>query len=207
MEKTTDRLIGMEWQMFDEVRHIEGRADCQDDFETFDIMRRSQFEAWSEELRERYLLDLKRAEEEGRNLLSEKYAYMTQYNAPGEYEKLRGLLPSLSEEKMGIIRRLADEHLVLYARLREEFPLVLSKGRKEYTAQELPYEASIETYLLGEMSTYSLQTLETYRLWMETLCARGENIVYKTFENTLRHYGFGSLEEAERLFAGFLKKD
>ena len=36
--------------MFQNVDNLGGRADCQDDFETFYIMRRSQYDNWTEEM-------------------------------------------------------------------------------------------------------------------------------------------------------------
>ena len=43
-----EEIIKIEWQMFQNVDNLGGRADCQDDFETFYIMRRSQYDNWSE---------------------------------------------------------------------------------------------------------------------------------------------------------------
>ena len=52
--------------MFQNVRNTGGRAACQDDFETFDVMRKSQFLIWDLPLLESYWQDLqegKRREE------------------------------------------------------------------------------------------------------------------------------------------------
>ena len=43
-EELTDGIVAAEWFMFDKVNNIGGRADCQDDLETFSIMRRSFFQ-------------------------------------------------------------------------------------------------------------------------------------------------------------------
>ena len=42
MDVQIEKIIKLEWDMFQEVENIGGRASCQDDFETFEIMRRSQ---------------------------------------------------------------------------------------------------------------------------------------------------------------------
>ena len=48
-------IISREWDFFDKVQNKGGRAGCQDDFETFNIMRKSQFLAWNEETLKNYL--------------------------------------------------------------------------------------------------------------------------------------------------------
>lgn len=41
-----DEIVQLEWDFFQQVHHIDGRASCQDDFETFYLQRKSQFEAF-----------------------------------------------------------------------------------------------------------------------------------------------------------------
>ena len=50
MNEKIQKIIDIEWEMFQQVDNIGGRADCQDDKETFYIMRRSQYENWSGEM-------------------------------------------------------------------------------------------------------------------------------------------------------------
>ncbi|MBQ8212251.1 MAG: DUF4125 family protein, partial [Treponema sp.] len=44
-----EKIVALEWKQFDRVKIEVGRADCQDDFQTFSIMRKSQYLAWTEE--------------------------------------------------------------------------------------------------------------------------------------------------------------
>lgn len=53
-----------------------------EDERTFRIMRAAQFEAWNEAMLASYQKDLIRAEEAGRNPLSEKYGYMMRSTHP-----------------------------------------------------------------------------------------------------------------------------
>ena len=79
-------------------------AICQDDWETFSIMRRSQYETWPAELLESYLNDLLAAKAEGRNLITEKYGRMMESTAPAEYAKIRDALPALDANQVRIHR-------------------------------------------------------------------------------------------------------
>ena len=97
--------------MFDAVENISGRASCQDDYDTFRIMRKSQLEAWNAETLESYLNDLKTAQENGRNLLSEKYAFMMEYTSPDEFEQIRDRLPDITEDKKRLIEAIVPEHV------------------------------------------------------------------------------------------------
>lgn len=83
LQDKKENLIQMEWQQFYQVHNEGGRASCQEDPKTFAIMRRSQFTAWPEALVDSYTADLEAAEEVGRNLLTEKYAWMMEDTAPG----------------------------------------------------------------------------------------------------------------------------
>jgi hypothetical protein len=46
MENIIESIIRMEWEFFDKVENEGGRASCQDNWETFSKMRRSQYMAW-----------------------------------------------------------------------------------------------------------------------------------------------------------------
>ena len=98
-EETVGTIVRIEWEMMDKVQNCGGRAHCQDDWETFRLMRTSQMRAWDQPLLDSYLDDLRSAQTEGRNLLCEKYAYMMERTSPAEYAVLRDYLPVPSLEK------------------------------------------------------------------------------------------------------------
>ena len=52
-------IIEREWEFFQKVQNIGGRASCQDDFETFNIQRTAQFKVFYQDVLESYLNDLK----------------------------------------------------------------------------------------------------------------------------------------------------
>ena len=43
-----ERILEIEWNMFQKVKNTEGRASCQDNKKTFYLMRSSQFASWSD---------------------------------------------------------------------------------------------------------------------------------------------------------------
>ena len=100
-QEKIEKLIQMEWEDFQKVNNEGGRASCQDDPETFFIMRRSHFAPWTEELIDCVLADMNRAHEQGRNLVMEKYAWMMASTAPEQFKKLHHFLidPTLAGEQ------------------------------------------------------------------------------------------------------------
>ena len=75
-QKTIETIIRTEWDMFQQTDNIGGRASCQDDPETFYIMRASQYENWTDSMLSCWTSFLEKSKNEGRNLVTEKYGRM-----------------------------------------------------------------------------------------------------------------------------------
>ncbi|MDR2610459.1 MAG: DUF4125 family protein [Clostridiales Family XIII bacterium] len=197
MNEYIDAIVELEWSMFSEVKNIGGRAACQDDPVTFDIMRRSQFETWDAHSLESYLDDLFLAESKGENIVAYKYAYMMAYSLPDEFERISAKLPHISEEKYAFARRLTDCHLKWHREIAEVYPKLAGRGRPELMADETAGEVSFENYTLGEFLSMSLRTLKRCDTHAEKLAHEGLNMALMTIENMVRLYGFPSIEDAE----------
>jgi hypothetical protein len=80
--------------------------------------------------------------------------------------------------------------------LAEKYPYLLARGRPIHSSDDTPSVTSIETYLRGELATYSPRTLELY--YENVLKQKSENINGSevTLANTMKRYGFNSLTEA-----------
>jgi len=195
-EDLLKEIIGIEWQMFENVPNVGGKALCQEDPATFEVMRLSQGLSWSEAALESYLDDLKEAEKEERNLLTEKYARMMKSTVPSEYAQIEHLLPPLDPEVFPLIDKIAEIVLQWQEELVERFPHVLAGGRPIRASQDTPFATSFETYLRGELLTYSRRTLELYH--QNLLQQRSEKIngAEITLEFTVKQYGYASLVEA-----------
>ena len=193
-----DEIISLEWPMFQNVRNEGGRASCQDNYRTFDVMRRSQFLTWDEAVLKSYRLDLMEAAHKGRNLLAEKYAHMMASTAPLQYEAIRDRLPGISPDR----RKRQEEIIRLYVgwteELQKQYPGLAGRERVVHTSEDTVYRTSFETYLRGEVTTYSDRTFDL----LEAMILKAEKTGRNPAVETLRHeaglYGYRSLEEAEK---------
>lgn len=186
-------LVEKEWKMFSAVQNIGGPADCQSDRKTFEIMRQSQFEAWPDELLLSYRADMDAAIAAGRNLLTEKYGRMMGHTLPAQYDRIAASLPPVSKETRDAADRIAKKMADQQAALQKKYPLLAGRGRPIYASGDTVSATSLETYAKGELLTYSIQTL---RLLEKTV--DGSDIALKTLQNTVRYYGYASLEDAEQ---------
>lgn len=194
-------IVAMEWEMFQNVPNAGGRAACQNKGATFKIMRTSQLTAWSEPLLESYKLDLQEAQVQGRNLLTEKYANMMAWTDPEDYAKIAHLLPELTPAKKQLIVNITKIHMEWVKEMNEKYPYVREKGRPASSQEDSAYKTSVETYMQGELATYSLRTLELY---MSNICEQqSQNIngAQIVLEATVKAYGYTSLDVANKALA------
>ncbi len=197
-ENLVKRIVEEEWEMFDAVNSGSGqRASCQNDPATFTVMRSSQAAAWTQKLQESYYHDLLAAKAAGRNLLTEKYARMMESTDPAYFEKIRDRLPPVDEETLLLIEEIVRIHLQWKVETFRKYPRLTSRGRSFFTRDDTRFNTSFETYLRGELRTYSPKTVRIYRDMVRDLEAAGENLEQKYLQNTVRQYGYDSLEQAE----------
>ena len=202
MEDIIESIIQMEWEFFDKVENEGGRASCQDNWDTFSKMRRSQYMAWSEPLLESWKADLVRANEDGRNPLTEKYGYMMCISDPEGNEETALRLPPVSPEKIDTARRIVDRLIPQNEVFRAKYPRISGRGRPLRTSEEPAAGwTSIETYELGELWTYSQKTLELFEVNLDTFKKEGRSYPETVVEYGLRLRGFKGLEEAEAILA------
>jgi len=190
-------MVSLEWQAFDEVQNQGGRADCQDDWNTFSIMRKSQYMTWTRELIISFIEDFKTANSIGRNLITEKYARMMKSTDPEAYEKIKDKLPALTDKQQGLIEQIIQVQVTWMEEFAAKYPYMAGNSRSIHTAEDHLYNTSYETYLRGELSTYSHETLKQYGSFIVQLAKSGQNLARMTMENTAKLYGYASLDDAE----------
>lgn len=198
-KSSTDELVGkivaLEFEAFDKVENEGGRASCQDDFFTFDIMRKSQYMTWTRDMLIQYLYDFDRELKYGHNLITEKYGRMMESTAPLEYEKLKENFPLITPEKKQIIETIVAIQVGWMEAFAAEYPKLAGKARSIHTYEDNPYNTSYETYLRGEISTYSDKMLELYGRFIAGISKEGGNLAYRIMENTVHLYGYDSFEK------------
>lgn len=197
------QILKREWEFFQLVQHTEGRAECQNNLLEFEIMRRSQWETLSVEILESYLEDLILAKHKNQNLVQDKYARMMEFSAPAEYELIKAYLPKISNEKKQIIEKIIKIYLNWEIEVIERYPNLATHARPLYSKDDTPNYTSIETYLKGELSSYSLKTLKLYYDFILKCLEEKKNLAFENIQNIILKKGFSSIEEAENLTTKF----
>lgn len=198
LSEKKERLIKEEFANFTAVHNQGGRASCQDDPETFFIMRRSQFVCWSEELVDSWYNDLTDARMNRRNLLSEKYAWMMKQTAPAEFEKISRFLPKLSQETEQLIETVVKIEVEWMEQYSAQYPYMADGNRDIHSYEDSEYSTSFETYLRGELHTYSANTLALYADMVKQLYSQGESMSLMIMDAMVKKYGYKDIDDAER---------
>ena len=200
-EKIINEILEKEWKYFSNLNNIGGRADCQDNREDFIIMRKSQWETFNEETLLSYLEDLNSKN----NLLFQKYAQMMKYNSPEEYEKIKDILEKPSEEKTDLVNKIMFIYMEWEKEFFERYPIFSSMGRPLYSSEDDNIETSIETYLRGELLSYSEKTLSLYLDSIIDNKEKNINLAIKNMDNLAKMQGFNNSEDVESYYKNFYK--
>lgn len=192
-----NELVSLEWEAFDKVENLGGRAGCQDDWNTFSIMRKSQYYTWTEPMLRSYIHDFHTANDRGWNLITEKYGRMMKSTDPVRYRELEKEFPVIPNQKQEIIEAIVSIQVGWMEDFARRFPKAAGNARSIHTAEDTPFHTSYETYLRGELGTYSDETLDLYGRFIADLCQKEENLAEMTMRNTAFLYGYASLEDLE----------
>ena len=200
-EKIIKKILEKEWKYFSNLNNIGGRADCQDNREDFIIMRKSQWETFNEETLLSYLEDLNSKN----NPLFQKYAQMMKYNSPEEYKKIKDILEKASEEKIDLVNKIMFIYMEWEKEFFERYPIFSSMGRPLYSSEDDNIETSIETYLRGELLSYSEKTLKLYLNYVIDNKEKNINLAIKNMDNLARMQGFNDSNDVEEYYKNFSK--
>ena len=113
------------------------------------------------------------------------------------WNDIKDNFPELSDEKRGIIEQIVAIQMKMMEEFSQNHPKVATNARTLHTSEDTLYDTSYETYLRGEISTYSDKMLQLYGKYVVDCFKEGENIALNTMTNTAKIYGFSSLEEFE----------
>jgi len=177
-----EKILEKELKMFLTVP-VRQKAACQEHPESFKTMRRAQFLMWSEKTLESYLKDLEKAEKEGRNLMTEKYARMD------------NLIPPKNQDPL--IDKIVNIQCKWQEEMFRKYPNLMRGARPVYSSQDSPFQTSFETYLRGELETYSHNTLASLYDDIVGMQKEGKNMAEELYKQLVMDLGYESLEEAE----------
>ena len=76
--------------------------------------------------------------------------------------------------------------------------MIWKVARKIHTSEDTAEDTSYETYLRGELSTYSDKMLELYGRYVVEYARSGRNTAYEIMENSVKMYGYQDVETAEK---------
>ncbi len=196
--KLIENIIDLEWNMFQRVENIGGRASCQDDFETFYIMRRSQYENWSDEMLTRYYEYACVCEEEGRNLVTEKYGRMMEYTDLHYYNKyVAPHMPFVPVKNYRLINEIVETMIAWEKDFAKAYPKLSGAGRPITADGDSTGFTSQETYARGELATYPTDLLELYADYLKALKAQGKSLAIMIQDTMVHLYGYETIDDAE----------
>jgi len=171
-----DNIIALELEMFLQVKAKDdgGNAQCQEEPETFKLMRWMSHSVLSQDTLESYLADLLEAKANGRNLMTEKYALM------------ENLIPRLKENP--IIDKIAEVEINWMKELKLKYPNILKGNTDDF-----------KNYMVCEYETYSDKTLEFLMKDINTAKTKKLNLPELRYKNLFKRLGYKSIEEAEQV--------
>lgn len=197
-EELVEDIARLEFEAFDKVHNEGGRASCQNDWPTFSIMRKSQYLTWNRTMLLQYLYDFHREYVRGHNLIEEKYGRMMESTAPERYREMKDRFPELTEEKKRIIEQICAMQVKWMEEFASQYPALADNARSIRTSEDNPFNTSYETYLRGELGTYSDKMLELYGRYVVDYARTDRNLAYDIMRNSVSMYGYRDLDEAER---------
>ena len=148
-----------------------------------------------------YIDDFEVAMARGWNLITEKYGRMMESTAPSRFEEIKNQFPDLPEEKKNIIEEIVKIQVAWMEEFASQYPYMAGNSRDIHTSEDTCFSTSFETYLRGEMRTYSDKTLDLYGRFIVSYLQEGKNLTKDIMTNTALLYGYESLERAEELLA------
>lgn len=196
-EQLIDEIVRLEFAQFDVTINEGGRASCQNDWGTFSIMRKSQYLTWNEDMLHEYLWHLQDSMAKGRNLITEKYGRMMESTAPEKFAEIKDSFPVLSAERRAIMEEIIRIQVAWMEEFAAKYPKMAGNARSIHTYEDNAFNTSYETYLRGELGTYTEELIGLYGAFIVDLVKAGKNLAYLTMENTAKLYGYKSVEDAE----------
>ena len=182
-------VVSNEWEMFTNTNNIGRRSSCQDQKGNFIASRAAYWNMFDEQVLSSYLNDLSNAKSNKINLAAQKYGYMMESTDPYYFKTIKHLLVPVSNKKL----KLVDSIMLIYMKWEESLisSSLDNKNRVLYKQYDSKYNTSVETYMKGELTSYSEETLSLILAQFLKNVSDGEN-PFKNYLLTLKNYEEGS---------------
>ena len=182
-KKLIDTIVELELEMFLAVP-ADGSYSCQQDPAGFRLHRKAQFSTWSEDTLQSYLNDLNRARADDNNLMTIKYGRMQNI---------------LSRENFNpLIEKISEVQSNWQTEMVQKYPNLMACARDLSKSDDAADETSFETYLIGELETYSDATLALLHRDVLEFIKKGINGSEKVYDYLVKEMGYDSLAAADR---------
>lgn len=179
-QEVLQKILKLEWDFFDEVKGLNGRAVCQDDSYMFIVMRLAQHLLFSKETRLSILKDYESMQIEGINPIEGKYARMMKYTDGELYEKILSMIPNVSSIKRQKIMDLIKLFEKSLEEIKGELPNTIRNSRPfENTGKSI----SSLSYFYEELTFFSYRTLRLMK--KDILAMHYPTCVERIFQNTV----------------------
>ena len=106
-------------------------------------------------------------------------------------------MPRRSSERLAIQEEIIKIQVGWMEAFADRYPQLAGNARSIHTYEDNQWNTSYETYLRGEISTYSDKMLQLYGQYIVELSNAGENLARRIMEQSVLMYGYEGLEEAE----------
>ena len=182
-------VVSNEWEMFTNTNNIGRRSSCQDQKGNFIASRAAYWNMFDKQVLSSYLNDLSNAKSNKINLAAQKYGYMMESTDPDYFKTIKHLLVPVNDKKL----KLVDSIMLIYMKWEESLisSSLDNKNRVLYKQYDSKYNTSVETYMRGELTSYSEETLSIILAQFLKNVSDGENPV-KNYLLTLKNYEEGS---------------
>ncbi len=173
-------IIVIEWEQFTSAVNMGKRSYCQDQIENFILSRAAYLSIYNVDILLSYLSDIKMAKSDGFELVTQKYAYMMENTDKAYFDTIKERLMPVSLTK----KTLVDCIMCMYVYCLEQLES-LGKGcsnRPLYSTSDSKQSTSAESYMRGELKSYSEKTLKKILVFYLSSVVEGHNPVLENVE-------------------------
>ena len=196
-QELIEDIIDLEWDLFRNVNSKGPKAACQLDKKAFHLYRFSNYAIWTVDILDIYKAFILDSIKAGRNILTEKYAYMMEETDPENWESISAHLREIDEEEIILIEKIWEINRIWATDLQARFPNLLSLGRPIEASSDEKQVTSAETYFKCELKTYTMEILTKLYSWYSKNHDEGKSLLEDNYKIMVSLLGFSSLQEAE----------